>query len=935
MARAQAADSVPAASTKTTQTQRHDLRAEMIGLVLLFAGLAFGAALVTYSPHDMELIHSGRAATEELANLIGPVGARIADLLLQLLGVGAFLLDALLLVLAVRTLTGRFEAPRLRTGMGVLGAAMATMIFLHLGAQKFNWRPFGKDAAGLMPGAVAVLCKALLSVWGTLLLAGWMMATSLAAMTGRSLVRGLLTRLGLYAKPVVERAASAGADVARSGIDSIRQSLSRSKMPAAGPLRGLDESDFDPARGSDLSASVAELEQMWGNDAMAAAAIPPAPSEPAVVDPTVVAKPEAQFAAADLRAQAAQASHSPGVELAPKPNSVPTAVRRLRELEAQREAAAVEPVDDPGRQTARMDSRDVRIALADLEGQRMPVDEADLAPLDEAHIQALVGDVEAELPPPVPAETKVEQARVAGGPRIVMTEAMKNTPLPAPTSYVQGDLGLGGKAWVLPGSMMCQEPPARVLECDASVLQGHAAQLCTKLAEFSIQGEVTDIRPGPVVTTYEFRPAPGVKISKIVGLKDDLTMSLSALRVRIVAPIPGRDVVGIEVPNSQRQTVYFREVIDSPVFRESQGPLTLVLGKDIEGRPVCTDLGKAPHMLVAGSTGTGKSVGINSFIASVLFRATPDEVKFVFVDPKMVELSVYADIPHLLVPVVTDMRHADLALKWCVGEMERRYKLLQKFEVRNLAGYKQKLPEVRADVLRRRADAQVRDMEGNLGVDADLDVPEDLPYIVVVIDEFADLIMAAGKEVETSVGRLAQKARAAGIHVILATQRPSVDVLTGFIRANFPMRVAFQVSSAMDSKVVLDTLGAETLLGRGDMLFKLPTDSQLRRAHGTWITDDEVVALAKHWKEQGAPKYDMDILRDPEQATESDDEGDDDNLMDDAVRAVRDAQQASVSFLQRKLGIGYGRAARMIDTMEKRGIVGPSRGPNKPREVLG
>ncbi|MCO4760392.1 MAG: hypothetical protein KC502_02735 [Myxococcales bacterium] len=462
-----------------------------------------------------------------------------------------------------------------------------------------------------------------------------------------------------------------------------------------------------------------------------------------------------------------------------------------------------------------------------------------------------------------------------------------------------------------------------------------------KLEDFKIKGEVTDIRPGPVVTTYEYKPAPGMKISRIVGLKDDLTMSLSALRVRVVAPIPGRDVVGIEVPNKQRQFVYFREVLDSEVFNEKKSNLTLILGKDIEGQPVVTDLAKAPHMLVAGATGTGKSVGINSFICSMLYKASPEDLKFIMVDPKVLELCIYEGIPHLLLPPIDEPHKAELALKWAVREMERRYRVLAGAKVRNIAGYRAKLPELRENARKKK----VKVVDGKkVLVDANSPgaemlnppaVPEEMPYIVVVIDEFADLIMASGKEVERAVARLAQKARACGIHVILATQRPSTDVLTGMIKANFPTRLSFQVASSIDSKVVLNAVGAESLLGMGDLLYVPPGTSHLKRCHGTWITDDEVAAIADHWKEQGSPNYDLSILEDPDvekPTIEKDVKLD--TLFEDAVQVAIEAQQASVSFLQRRLGIGYGRAARIIDHMEAKGIVGPQRGPNKPREIL-
>ena len=930
--------------TSTLEARRHELRGEMVGLCLLFAGIAFGAALVTFSPHDMDVIQSGRSATDGVQNLIGPVGARIADLLLQLVGIGAFLLDGLLLVLAVRTLCGWNSAPRLRTALGIGGVVLSALILVHLGAQAQGLRPFGKDAAGMIPGAVAVLCKALLSTVGTTLLALWMLVISVAAILGRSIARGVMRWATGQAGKAVSQAATSGASVARSGMQSLKENL----VPGRLKLRTQAAVDFESADEEMVQFTVAELEQRW-NDTP-----PPVPSETAAPSMLRPSLPETAVVRVVGAGAALEDEFPRGETMAPRSDAIPTSVRRAREQRPDdalpTEAISVRvrlpvdaaPLEPDCRVTAPFaislapeSSHTAQTAAVDME--RIHQDLASIDPFavaaEEPETDALLETAEAKAPgephewPPA--------GNTGKGPRIIETEALRNTPIRVPVEAVQGNLAIGPKKWILPPSTLVQEPPARIINCDATALRENATVLEQKLADFNIFGEVTDIRPGPVVTTYEYRPAPGIKISKIVNLRDDLTMSLSALNVRVVAPIPGRDVVGIEVPNNQRQIVYFRELVDSPVFRESASLLTLILGKDIEGRPICTDLARAPHLLVAGATGTGKSVGINSFICSMLFRAPPDEVKFIFIDPKILELSVYDGIPHLLLPVLDEPRKAELALKWAVTEMDRRYRMLAAVEVRNLAGYKQKLPELRAAAQRKKALAMRLDSEGQTAPDI-VEMPEDPPYIVVVIDEFADLIMAAGKEVEYAVARLAQKARAAGIHVILATQRPSVDVITGMIKANFPTRISFQVSSAIDSKVVLNSTGAETLLGMGDLLFLPPGEGHLRRAHGTWIKDDEVVALAKHWKDQGSPSYNMDILKDPEAEAraDGDEAGEQDPLYDEAVQVVVDANQASVSFLQRKLGIGYGRSARIVDAMESAGVVGPSRGPNKPREIL-
>ena len=920
------------------------LRAEIIGLVLLFSGLAFGAALVTFSARDLKILQDGRQTAEAVHNAIGPVGARIADLLLDLFGLGAFVIDALLLTLAGRTLMGKTAAPRLRPTAGIIGATLGVLILLYMSSKSVGLRPLGHDPAGFIPGAIAVVLLALLSTLGTTLVAVWMLAVSLAALTGKSLVGDTVRWLTGRAKPVAVTLGESSAHAARQGLGSLSTGLGAvpgwfARRRAEQSLAASAEFQADePDEDDDSSASLA-MQTFFGEAAAVRAAVA-APSQGA--ETAVRMAPPLSPSEPVVAGRADR-----GDERRFESLDVPTSVRRAREEASVRIRLPETPVAIVRAQTDVTPPEQLATSHADLARVAAsavrptgPMPTLDIEDLPADAFQVTLPELD-DVPPPVP-EAPMAVAAVVGnrltqpdrGPRIIETEALRTDRPQVSANSVQGNLGLS-KTWQCPPATLVQEPPARVVNMDAAMLRENAIVLEQKLGEFNIHGEVTDIRPGPVVTTYEYRPAPGIKISKIVNLRDDLTMSLSALRVRIVAPIPGRDVVGIEVPNQHRQMVYFREIIEAPVFRESTSPLTLILGKDIEGRALCTDLARAPHMLVAGATGTGKSVGINTFLCSMLFRCSPDEVKLILIDPKILELSVYEGIPHLLLPVLDEPRKAELALKWAVAEMDRRYRLLADAEVRNLAGYKTKLPELRAAAMRKKQLSERVDANGDVSEDI-VDIPEDMPYIVVVIDEFADLIMAAGKEVEIPVARLAQKARAAGIHVILATQRPSVDVITGMIKANFPPRVSFQVASSMDSKVILGAVGAETLLGKGDMLFVPPGEGHLRRCHGTWITDEEVVAIAKHWRDQGAPKYEMDILRDPdEQSSASDmDDAEMDPLYDDAIQIVLESQQASVSFLQRKLGIGYGRSARIVDTMEARGIVGPSRGPNKPREIL-
>ena len=434
-----------------------------------------------------------------------------------------------------------------------------------------------------------------------------------------------------------------------------------------------------------------------------------------------------------------------------------------------------------------------------------------------------------------------------------------------------------------------------------------------KLEDFNVHGKVVAVSPGPVITTFEYEPAPGVKINKIVNLTDDLALALRAISIRIVAPIPGKAAIGIELPNTSRELVRFRGIVASSAFEKSKSKLTICLGRDIVGNPVVAELDKMPHLLIAGATGTGKSVALNAMICSLLYKSTPDEVKLIMIDPKRIELSSYDGIPHLITPVVTDIKKATNALFWAVREMERRYELLSEKKSRNLRQYNQKIEK-----------------EKNADKDQAL---EKLPYIVIVIDELADLMLAASRNVEIALTRLAQMARAAGIHLILATQRPSVDVLTGIIKANFPTRLTFQVSSKTDSRTIIDTNGAENLLGDGDMLFLPPGTAKLQRIHGAFISEEELIRIIGFLKNQKTPEYDQTILKAPPKEEDESDTTEYDERYDDAVALITKTGQASISMIQRHLRIGYNRAARIIEVMEKEGIVGPSDGA-KPREVL-
>ncbi|MGI9534953.1 MAG: DNA translocase FtsK [Thermodesulfobacteriota bacterium] len=465
--------------------------------------------------------------------------------------------------------------------------------------------------------------------------------------------------------------------------------------------------------------------------------------------------------------------------------------------------------------------------------------------------------------------------------------------------------------FTLPSSELLDPKIDKEIKVDKDVVYHKAKLIEEKLRDFGVSGKITEIRPGPVITMFEYKPAPGIKINKIASLENDLAMGLSALSIRIVAPIPGKNVIGIEVPNHECETVMIRELIEDSNFMDKSSVLTLALGKDISGKPFYSDLRKAPHLMIAGTTGSGKSVLLNAILTSLVYKSTPHELKFIMIDPKMLELSIYENIPHLLHPVVTEPLKAAAALKWAVIEMDERYRLLSEEGVRDLETYNQKI--------------ELEDSEDKWD--------KWMPYIVIVIDELADLMMVAPSEIKESITRLSQKARAAGIHLIVATQRPSVDIVAGLLKANFPARISFHVSSKIDSRIILDTGGAESLLGKGDMLFLKPGTSSLIRIQGALISDLERKRITEHLKSQGQPDYNEKItyIEEKEDNGEIDDEKDE--LYDTALRLIAETKQASISMLQRRLKIGYNRAANIVETMEREGVIGPQESAGKPREV--
>ncbi|TAU55495.1 DNA translocase FtsK [Rhizobium leguminosarum] len=555
--------------------------------------------------------------------------------------------------------------------------------------------------------------------------------------------------------------------------------------------------------------------------------------------------------------------------------------------------------------------------------------------------------------PVMPAPQAAPTPQVAPAPQIASAPqaapAPQRTPpvaavLPSPRLAARPER-IDASGYEFPPRALLQEPPERLGEImSQETLEQNAGLLESVLEDFGIKGEIIHVRPGPVVTLYEFEPAPGVKSSRVIGLADDIARSMSALSAR-VAVVPGRNVIGIELPNVTRETVYFREMIESQDFEKSGYKLALGLGKTIGGEPVIAELAKMPHLLVAGTTGSGKSVAINTMILSLLYRMTPEQCRLIMVDPKMLELSVYDGIPHLLTPVVTDPKKAVMALKWAVREMEERYRKMSRLGVRNIDGYNDRMAQAREKGETIHVMVQVGFDKGT-GVPIEESQALDLtpmPYIVVIVDEMADLMMVAGKDIEGAIQRLAQMARAAGIHLIMATQRPSVDVITGTIKANFPTRISFQVTSKIDSRTILGEQGAEQLLGQGDMLH-MQGGGRISRVHGPFVSDVEVEKVVAHLKTQGRPEYLDTVTADEEEETEEEEAGavfdkstmaseDGNELYEQAVKVVMRDKKCSTSYIQRRLGIGYNRAASLVERMEKEGLVGPANHVGK-REIV-
>jgi S-DNA-T family DNA segregation ATPase FtsK/SpoIIIE len=807
---------------------------EFLGLLAALGAVGLAVALISHDPADPSL---NTATAGPVANLAGPAGAIVSDLLLQGFGFGAGLPVLALLAWAFRLATHR--------GLGRITARLAGLLAgLPLGAAAFALLPLpalvpvdagpGGVAGPLLAGAVVDGLAALFGPLGTLAGQGFVMV---AAVGAAFIACGLTVGEWRGAGRAAVGAGQAAVGAARHGASVLRRHMPE---PEPGP---------EPA----------------------------APRRPGLL--------------ARIAARFRRAGRGAGALLRREPTDVPLS----HMLRAADEAASTTP----------------------------PPPSAPPAPLPGQEGEARTG-TEPPARPRLASRTKVLERA---------PERIRRAP-----EQRALDLGTG---WKLPPLELLAEPPARRSgRPSEESLQANARLLESVLEDYGVRGRIAEIRPGPVVTLYELEPAPGTKSSRVIGLADDIARSMSVIAVRI-ATVPGRNVIGIEMPNAKRETVYLSEMFADEGWARHQGKLPLALGKDIGGAPVIADLARMPHLLIAGTTGSGKSVGINTMILSLLYRFGPEEVRFIMIDPKMLELSVYDRIPHLLAPVVTEPPKAIGALKWTVREMERRYRAMSQLGVRNIGGYNEKVSAARArgEVLTRKVQTGFDPETGKPVFEEQPLALEPLPMIVVVIDEMADLMIVAGKEIEAAVQRLAQMARAAGIHVIMATQRPSVDVITGTIKANFPTRISFQVTSKIDSRTILGEQGAEQLLGQGDMLH-MPGGGRLARVHGPFVSDTEVERVVEFLREQGEPQYVEEVTEEPDEdgtgalpgmlGGNTDAEA---SLYDQAVALVTREGKASTSFIQRHLNIGYNRAAKLIEQMEKEGVVGPANHVGK-REVL-
>ncbi len=987
---------------RTIRHRRAALVGELGALAVLGVGTLLLLALLSHHPADRLVGQWGDGGG--VRNWAGPFGAWVSDAAVSALGMTAFALPLHLGLLAVSIFTRRGGRVRVGEALGLLGVVSAMALLVQLIVPSLAFRGGQLSGGGglgrlLLDVLAARVGRPGAWVVGLTLLAGSMRVafgvrvfallrrvfghgSTVAAGAAGGAARGVQGVAGGTASVLegVVRSFSEGFEDWRAERAALREErrwereerlalVEEERLALEEERLALEEDRLAreederraerkrPARSSSAGVDDEADDASWSAAAVAAPGRTLVPEAVAPVE--LEGTPEAMSAPSSSRQR-------PQIRV-PRPERPVMSSRRPAALS---EPAAPAPLpEDPAR---RQD------ALAKLEALTGVV----AAPVDGARVDTMHGATSRGV---VHAEIRVPGARPAppsAAPEPSAAEPPASAaPAPEASPAEAGAVGDGepsrpriqrvvprtedvakidrvvsarrmlaaSKPFELPPLSLLTAPPETLTQVDEEELQSQAVRLEQTLATYGVQGRVTDILPGPVVTMFEFEPAPGIKVSKIANLGDDLAMALRAVKVRIVAPIPGKGAVGIEIPSAERETVYFREVMASRIFAKiKHKPLPLALGKGVDASPVVADMSKFPHILIAGTTGSGKSVCVNSIILSLLFTRTPDEVRLILVDPKMLEFSIYDGIPHLLVPVVTSPKKAAVALNWAVMEMQRRYQVLAAMGTRNITSYNERTEQLRLEwdayeaAIRAGKPAEKPECGRALGEDTvvfrtrgddPVGPPDKMPFIVIIIDELADLMMVARKEVEESIVRLAQMARACGIHMLLATQRPSVDVITGLIKANFPSRLSFRVSSKVDSRTVLDANGAESLLGMGDGLFLPPGASDVIRVHGAFISDEEVQRVVDHLKEQGEPNYvDAVLVAPDEEGGGFDPDEPKDEMYDQCVAVVAEEGKASTSLLQRRLKLGYNRAARIMDVMEADGVIGPQDGA-RPREV--
>ncbi|MBV1835861.1 DNA translocase FtsK [Acetobacter estunensis] len=919
-------DTLSSPDTRSTLRRRGD---ELGGILLWIFALTFLLAFGSYNPLDPSPdVSTSRAAT----NLLGAPGAWVADVLIQGIGLATGLLVIALVAwgwrifrhrgLSVFVLRAVALICLLLVAAALLAAVPILVTAIHPPAWPSDAGIGGGIGASIAREAVAAGMSAIGPAGGVII---WVLGLILALLLG-ALAFGLDRREW----HVIGRTTGRGLlIVGRQPGRLARIIIARQRrgLPSDGSTATTPQ-NYEPASDNAFSSPVAAIRRSW---------IPRRAKAPASPQPPIATRRyEAPVAPANMSPMHPNPQPT-GQEVAlsaPSPQSLPANRPMGRRPSHSGQEEEDKPVislpgpapDQPVRAMTAMDTAPASSAVpsrVEPTPEPEPAAQVHLAPQSDPAPHPLQDTV----PPHAPREPVADTGRKSFLSRLFPGKD-ESAASGKGNASARADASGNGQGWVLPPiSLLRAPPPSRAEQMPTrELLEANARLLETVLADFGVQGRIVDLHPGPVVTLYELEPAPGIRSARVIGLADDIARSLSVLSVRI-ATVPGRNVIGIEVPNATRQTVYLSELFNQPEWINTTGKLELALGKDIAGEAVFSDLARMPHLLVAGTTGSGKSVGINAMILSLLFRHSPDECRLIMIDPKVLELSIYDGIPHLLTPVVTEPNKAVTALKWVVREMDRRYRAMAHLQVRNIGGYNERAAQVRerGEEITRRVQTGYDPETGNPIFEEQSLTLEPLPYIVVIIDEMADLMMMAGKEIDAAVQRLAQKARAAGIHVIMATQRPSVDVITGTIKANFPTRISFQVISKFDSRTILGEQGAEQLLGQGDMLF-MQGGGRITRVHGPFVADAEVEAVTEFLREQGEPIYDEDVISEREEegpgAAFDTGSGDgDSSLYDKAVAIVIREGKASTSFVQRNLSIGYNRAAKLIEQMEKSGIV--------------